>query len=449
MSELGVVLGLMAALCVVCALRHAARPLRIQLAVFNTFYFVTSVIGALLVTNPDFQLIWSLLAGGADVGWLRPGESGRYWILVLAPFVVVNIVALVAYRSFRPLAVATSRNLGLQVSLFSVGCVGAMMIVYCLFNLARHGYLGISLIGSSNAGVFSENIQLRTAMAQELGALHFGIIYMALPAVCITALASAVRARTASWWMMFGVLCLSAVCMYLTTLTKSNLLIFMVALSVAALAFKIIRISGLVLLAGLALVFLTLQDALLTGSGVLEFGGSLANLVMRLSSGIPFYVDMFPEQEPFVGIDYGLGWFGIGPKVAPNLLVFNYMFPDITYVQGAAPAPAHISAYAQAGLTFSLATMAIIGVVLAFFGAVGATARSPLAHSAFVGGAIMCYYMTQADLVGAINVSYGYKWWVFGLLSILAAEVSLRWLLGRPEGSEQRTWKEMVSGRRN
>jgi hypothetical protein len=432
MFELAITLGIAAAAVVVYAFVKAPTHLRIPLAVFNGIYLLTSVIGAILVTNPDFQFLWSVAAGGADVDWLLPGDTSRYWILLLTPFLLVNLVALIVQPWFRPMAVAVARNLGMQVSQPAVALVGAAMIAYCVLNLAQHGYLGIGLLSAENVGFYRENIQLRAAMAQDLGSLHFGVVYMALPAVCVTALVRAVETGRATWWMLFGLLTVGAVLMYMTTLTKSNLLIFVIALGVAAFTLRMIRVRGIVVAAGLSLLLLSVQEALLAGSGLIEFAATLSNVVLRLSTAIPFYVEVFPQQEAFVGIDYGLGWFGIGPDVAPNLVVFNYMFPSITWVQGAAPAAAHISAYAQAGLWFSILTMVLVGVVIALFGALGKAARSGLARSAFVGGGVMCYYATQTDLVGTFNHSYGYKWWLLGLFAIAGTEIVLRWLLSVP-----------------
>lgn len=435
MLALAISLVIISVATTVRAFANASPPLRIPLAVFNGFYMLTSVIGAILVTHPDFQFLWSIAAGGADVGWLLPGSTADYWIIVLAPFIVVNVAAPLLFVRMRAAAIGVARNLGFRVSWPSVAVPGILMLVYCVFNLAQHGYLGLGLLSSDNVGSYRENIQLREAMARELGDAHFGIVYMALPAVCITALVRAARTRSAIWWLLFGALSSGAVFMYLTTLTKSNLLIFFIGVGVAIYMMRLIGLRGVALAAALALLMLSAQEALLAGSGWLEFFATTSNVVMRLSSAIPFYVEVFPQQEPFVGVDYGLGWFGIGPDVSPNLLVFNYMFPKITWVQGAAPAAAHVAAYAQAGLWFSFLTMILVAAVIAFFGALGKVARSALARAAFVGGCVMCYYATQTDFVGTINHSYGYKWWLFGLLSIAAFEIASRWLLSVPRSS--------------
>jgi len=427
MLAFAIVVGLLGLAVAAHTFAAASPSLRIALAIYNGFYLLTSVVGAVLVTDSSFQLLWMLVYPGMDVTWLNPGGAYRYWILVLGPLLVVNFVASRLYMPFRPAATAVARNLDFNVSIVSVSLVGVAMVAYCLFNLASQGFLGAGLPGAENVGVYRENIQLRAEMARALGDMHYGFVYMGIPAVCIASFFRALQVRSLAWWGLTFCLFVALCILYVSTLTKGNIVVFFVALGVAAYLMGAIRVRGMVIIGLGSIAVLTSLDALLAGTGLFEFAATGSNIILRMSSGIPFYVDVFPAQEPFVGIDYGLQWFGIGPEVPANLVVFNYMYPKITWVQGAAPAAAHISAYAQGGIGWSIVTMILIGGVIAFFGMLGSVARSALARSAFVGGTISCYYSTQVDFAGMINHSYGYKWWLAGILTILAVELGLRW----------------------
>jgi hypothetical protein len=145
---------------------------------------------------------------------------------------------------------------------------------------------------------------------------------------------------------------------------------------------------------------------------------------------------IFPHQVPFSGIDLGLGRFGIGPQITTNLIVSNFMFPHDTWVQGAVPAAAQISAYAQGGYSWSFVTMLIVGVWIAGCGQLGRIARNPLVFSAFIGSIVTCYYLSQADLVGAFNVAYGYKWWLAGLLLLIGVQRILELALRTTDGGQ-------------
>ena len=132
-----------------------------------------------------------------------------------------------------------------------------------------------------------------------------------------------------------------------------------------------------------------------------------------------------------MGIDLGLGAFGIGPSVPSNQMVANFMYPHETWAQGA-PAAAHVMAYAQAGYPWSFVTMLLMGAWIAVAGEMRRLVRNPVAFSAFIGAVTACYYLSQGDLVGAFNVSYGYKWWIAALLLLIATQRLLELALRAP-----------------
>ena len=326
-------LGLTGAAAAAWVFARAPKSLRIPLTVYNGFYLLTSVIGAIVIGIPGFQPFWALAVPGMDTRWLNPGASFTYWVLVFGPFIVTNVVAFRLRDSSRPAAIFVARNFSMQPSMLAVTLVGAAFIGYCLFNLASRGYLGVSLLDSQNVGLYRENIQLRTEMASTLGEVHYGLIYMAIPALCVTALLRAYETRRFSWWLLCGALSAGLMLLYMSTLMKSNIIVFLVALGVAAYRAGRIRIGGTALVALAAVIVLTALETLLAGTGLLEVAATLSNIIFRLSSAIPFYAEVFPAQLPFVGIDYGLQWFGIGPEVPANLAVFNYMYPDLRWVR--------------------------------------------------------------------------------------------------------------------
>lgn len=407
---------------------RSPTPLRLPLLMFNGFYLLTSVVGAVLISLPGVQSLWALVSPGLNTGWLSPGTSASYWLLVLGPFVLVNLVAGAVYRQRSCATLFLARNLSMRPSVKAVTIVGLAFIAYCLVNLAIHGYLGVSLLNGEAIGGYRENIQLRTEMASTLGELHFGLVYMGIPSVCAIALFRAVETRSSGWWFLFAWLAAALTFLYLATLTKASIIVFLVAMGLAANLGGVIRARG-VLIAGLAAVaVLALLESLLEGTGLLDIAAALSNIVFRLSSSIPYYCEIFPSQQPFVGIDFGLLWFGIGPKVAPNLLVFDYMYPGITWVQGAAPAPAHVVAYAEAGVWWSMVTMALMGAMIGVVAKFGRVANSPLSRSLYVGGSVGCYYLSQTGFFGVINHAYGVKWWAVGVAGVFFAERALRWL---------------------
>ncbi|MGH8139424.1 MAG: hypothetical protein ACREVV_14715 [Steroidobacteraceae bacterium] len=409
-------------ICLVVALMRAPAPLRPALWVFNGLYVLTTALGATILTLPQVREFWSLMFPSMDERWLVPGGEWGYWYLVWGPMLIVNVAAIKLYPRLRAPAVVAARWLSVRVDVLPAAIAGFAMCGYGFINLGAHGDLSVSLLNSELAGLYNVNILLRTSMFQTLGTLHFAFIYMGIPAIAIVAFYNTVRRRSFAWGVLFTSLSVALVLLYLSTLTKSNVLIFGMELTIAAYVLGIVGRRGLVIAALAGCGLLTVLSALLSGGSPLEFAGSAYNVIFREASGIPFYLGVFPRQIPFVGIDLGLGALGIGPKVPVNMMIYNYMFPHDIWVQGAAPAAAQFDGYAQAGYPWALVTMVAMGAWAAFTGQLNRIAHNEVVFSAFIGAVTTTYYLTQGDLVGALNVSYGYKWWLAGLLLLLIVQ---------------------------
>ena len=399
--------------------------LRPPLLVFNVFYILTSVIGATLIADDTVRSLWMLMFPTMDARWLDPGGDWLYWLIVLGPLAVTNAVA---WALARPLGAAVARLAGrvtLDPQLLPCALVGLAGVSYCMLNLAQHGYLGAGLFNADLVGSYQANIQLRSEMVAVLGATHYGLVYMAIPAVCIVALYKASTTRQFGWWALFVGLCAALTYLYLSTLTKGNLIVFGLAICLAAYLQRLVGTGGLIAAGVAGIASLVVLEALLSGGSMFDFTWTVANVIFRESSEIPFYLAVFPAQHPFVGLDLGLGWLGWGVDAPPNLIVANVMFPSTTWVQGAAPAAAHVVAYSQAGASWSLVTMGLVGLLIAAASGLARTRSNALLHSAFIGCCIACYYMTQTDAVGVFLHSYGLKWWLLALVAVAAVQHGL------------------------
>jgi hypothetical protein len=421
-----IVLGItVATVAIAIAPPHARLPL----AIFNFFYILTSAIGATLIVDPTVRVAWMLMLPSMDASWLSPGSSALYWIAVWGPLLVTNGTALLMVGRLRSPALHAARLLEIRPDLLTCALVGASLIGYCVFNLAAHGFIGAGLLSGASVGDYRQNIIMRTNMAEALGDTHYGLIFMAIPAVCLVALERAVRTRSAQWWGLLLVLSLALIALYATTLTKSNLVVFGLAIVVGAVTCGLLRVWGTLIATAMGVVVLTVQEFLLSGGSPLEILRTLSNILFRMASGVPFYLEAFPAQFPFVGIDFGLSWLGIGPTNSSNLMISNLMFPGDTWVQGAVPAPAHVAGYAEGGLGWSICTMVLVGLLIAFAGAFRRASHSPLTFSAYVGAVVAIYYTTQTDFVGVFAHSYGYKWWLFGLAALAISQKSLEFVV--------------------
>jgi hypothetical protein len=423
----GILCGLAALGSAAAVLRRAAPPLRTPLSVFLAIYVLTSALGATALGVPSIRELWIATYPTMDSAWINTWDSWGYWFIVWGPLPVTALTAVWLYPRMRAPAVIAARLLSRQVDALPAALVGGLMCAYCFANLAARGYLGVSLVNSELIGQYRQNIQLRAEMFGVLGTLHFACIYMGIPAIAILAFGNAVRRRQSHWWVLFGALSVALVLLYSATLTKANILIFGLAVVIAARELEMIRFGGILVAAFAGAVVLTGLTALLSGSNPLDLAVAGYNILFREASDVPFYLAVFPEQVPYVGIDIGLGQFGIGPTEASNLVVSNFMWPHETWVQGAAPAAAHVMAYAQAGYVWAFVTMLLTGAWIALSGQFRRCAANPVIFSAFIGSVTTCYYLSQSDFVGAFNVAYGYKWWLGALLLLIGTQ----WVLAR------------------
>lgn len=396
--------------------------LRVPVGVFNGLYILTTAIGSTIIAIPIVRQYWVLLFPTIDQRWFTEGGSFVYWFLVWAPMVVTNLAVLISYPRLRLASVQFARLINKRVDIFPALCAGLLMVGYCLANLAYRGYLSVGTFSGKTMGMYRENIQLRTEMFKALGTLHFACLYMGIPAIAMVALYNASRRRSLAWLALFVLLSGCLLFLYATTLTKSNILIYGLEVTIGARVLGLIGWRGVTVAVLLGLITLSLLMYFLAGSGPLNLAVASLDVIFREASGVPFYAAIFPKQVPFTGIDLGLGEFGLGSPVTANLIVANYMFPGATWVQGSASAAANISSYAQGGYVWSFVTMAVAGAWVAFSGQMRRVTHGPIMFSAFIGSVVTCYYLTQADFVGAFNVSYGYKWWMASLILLLGIQ---------------------------
>jgi hypothetical protein len=401
---------------------YGPRALRAPMGLFNGLYILTTAIGATIIAFPTVRIYWALLFPGRPEKWLNVGESYGYWFLVWGPMLVTNLSAVILYPALRRSAVRFAMLLNRQVDVIPAACVGIAMSAYCFANLAAKGYLTASVLSGKSAGLYRENILLRVQIFKSLGDLHFACIYMGIPAIAMVALYHFAHRRSPAWLTLFTVLSGVLVFMYAATFTKSNVLIYGLEVTIGASLLGLIGFRGAVIAVSLGILTLSILTALLGGTDPLDLALAGVNIIFREASGVPYYLAIFPDQVPFTGIDFGLRTLGIGSEVTGNLIVADYMSPKNNWVQGSAAIAAHIAAYAQAGFVWSFVTMVAAGAWIAFSGQIRRIAHGAVVFSAFMGAMTTCYYLTQADFVGAFNVTYGYKWWLAALFLLIGMQ---------------------------
>ena len=232
-------------------------------------------------------MFWALMFPGGDESWLAVTDTYGYWFLVCGPMLVTNLSAVILYPAFRRTGVQFARLLNKRVDIFPAACAGIAMSIYCFVNLASHGYLSVSVFSNKSAGLYRENIIMRTQMFNTLGTLHFACIYMGLPAIAMVALYYFARRRSPGWLTLFVVLSGVLVFMYAATLTKSNVLIYGLEVTIGAGLLGLIGLRGAAIAVSLGLLTLSVLTALLGGTDPLDVTLAGLNIIFREASGVP------------------------------------------------------------------------------------------------------------------------------------------------------------------
>jgi len=303
--------------------------------------------------------------------------------------------------------------------------VAGALITYCYTALAYHGYLNPASLVEAQGDYFSM-IYNRSKIFDSLGLMFFGLTYMGLPALSHVALFQAFKWCQAKWWLAF-LLCFSAVSMLVVlTFQIAPLAVFYLSLIVSGILLK--KLSWRMSLSMMSIVLLMIGVLQFFGRGEWSISETLFLIIFRMANSFPFYMSLFPDVLPYTGIDVGQDMIGIPRGPNPNELVFNYMYPMVRGVQGAAPAPAHVAAYAQAGLMFSIFTLVIIGLLLNCIGRLGRNCNlCPTNFALYAQSMVSIYYLTQSTLRDFFLTGYGIVW-IFISLGFLyiAAPMSSR-----------------------
>jgi hypothetical protein len=147
------------------------------------------------------------------------------------------------------------------------------------------------------------------------------------------------------------------------------------------------------------------------------------NLVFRMAIAFPYYVEMFADAAERCGIEDNR--IPIIPKQVcfPASKVFSAMYPAVTYVQGQAPAAAHVSAVAELGPWFSLLVIIVSGVAIGIASGFARFCEPVLSAGMIAAASVFAYNLTQVPVVGALTYSQGFVVFLFPVALILATQL--------------------------
>lgn len=407
-------------LAMVFAHRSSKCP-RFALNVYCISYVVTTAIGAAIISIDQGGSWWRLSGGGLDTTMLSDYSSPLYFFLLFSPLIVCPVAVVLFERLYLYRQPSRLNMLlkDLDADPWSFSILLTVLAGYCVLTMYAKGFLRLGNI-TEVQGDYTAAMLLRAQVFGSLGTFFFSQIYVGLPALSHFALFKAFQTRKLAWKILFIIPAGTTILLILLTVQKGTLLVYFLSLGLGLLVMKRIRIKAGIILGGVAFLFMNAFQIFILGDwGALQ---SLYLIIFRMANSFPYYVNLFPRVLPYTGVDFGLNMLGLAPGHSENLQVFNYMFSNIYWTQGAAPAPAHVVAYAQAGIWFSSLTLLFIATYLVWLSRLKKITDSPFGYVFFLQGTMGAYYLTQISIPDFIFTSYGLIWTVFVMILLAAVE---------------------------
>jgi len=396
---------------------------RLPLGIYLGSYLLTTFLGGVLISLSDGQVI-DALGCSADMSVVSDFSSWRYWGLLFAPLIVppACLLCLQRLRRVDPVAATLAPHASERVSPMALGGVYALFVGYCVTTLISAGFIANVFQWLSLQDNYLTMILRRQETLESLGSVFFGIAYITLPTLSFAALYQYRRLRTLGWRLMFLFVSASTVLINMELMQKAPTLLFLVFIGVALIELRTLKLRALAyILGGLIGALTTIQALIFESWG---WWDSVQLLIFRMASSFPFYVNIYPDQLPYSGVETGLHLVGLGEPATDCFTVFNVMYPSVTWVQGAAAAPAHMRAYSQAGLLYAFITLVLIGFILKAISELRRRVNGPISFALYVQSLVFLYYTTQTSLRESIISCYGIFWAFIGLLPLVILQCS-------------------------
>ena len=145
------------------------------------------------------------------------------------------------------------------------------------------------------------------------------------------------------------------------------------------------------------------------------------NLIFRMALSFPYYMETFKDPAERCGIEDDRIPFIPKQTCFPANKVFSAMYPSVTYVQGQAPASAHVSALAELGPWFAFVVMIAAGLAIGITSQLARHCGPVLRIGVITAVSVFAYNLTQVPFMGALTYSQGFIVFFFPVALIVAS----------------------------
>jgi hypothetical protein len=411
--------------------RRLDAGVRLPWLIFVASYFLTTVIGAIIIGMPDGLEFLQLFNPTLDVGFVQTAVNDKYWFLLFLPISLPTFLLLLTTRLVLPWekTIGSSLQRESQNTIYFISSVILTFLItmYSLLLLSVNGYIGNIFSVFSGELDFKSTILLRQQMMDTLagrGFYYYEIAYVSLPALSWVALYKLFQQNSRNWIFLYCFQFLVIVFLLLSSVQKAPLLIYLIGVMIGLAYLGKLKVYRLAMFCVLGLVLLTFMQSYYEDDWTVLM--SVFHSIFRLSSSFVYYVAVYPQHEAYQAVNYGLGLLGFGVTMRDNLVVFDYMYPGVFWTQGAAAGASHIRAYTQGGVIWVCLVVVITWLFIRLLGRMSKSLSGPVGFAVLVQSGVTLYYLTQTSLRGALLESYGLIWGIIPLFALVLLSTIVR-----------------------
>jgi hypothetical protein len=398
--------------------------------------------------------LWSFLGRPEPFGNVALGGT-NYWLLLILPYMIVPPVMYISWVGSAILLNRWKKGVLFEVEVkpLPLFALAALSGVYCLSRLIETGHAVPGVLLTS--GDYLQNIRERADIISREGFIFFAIIYAAIPVISSMFFSRLLAHFSVNDAIGFVATFILFYYLALSIYMKAPFMVYFVML---ALTVVLMRTNWLWIIALVGLAFATLisMQMLMGGATIsapIPAEESTAettqaieapsfnvpavpdilkssilrtplNITFRMASSYPFYIGIFKNPEERCGVESRKIPFLPEWRCDLPSKVFKQMYPEVTEVVGMAPAAAHVSAYGEIGLGWSVTVLVAAGISLGALAALSSIFIGPLRVGLALAACVYAYYLTQVSFRGALTYAHGL---IFYLMPLVVLAVVSRW----------------------
>jgi hypothetical protein len=357
--------------------------------------------------------------------YVKPELLNLYWFLVFCPFIIIPCFCIRTKYKF-----LTNRVLRFTPS-FGIFSIAVFVILFVFISeiiLTKNiGILTLSTLSDSKEN-YTDYIIGRNTLYASMSNRFFGYLYMTIPFFSHIAVYNAVKAHDRRKWFFFAF----ALIAFITIVSigvnqKAPLIIFYISIFVGVSMLIKFKLQYAFVLLLLILGIVNALQIFILGEEGWNLSLSFFHTLFRAPSSIPFYVNYYPTQLPFVGPDFGiLANLHIPVKEATDNIEIHTVMWGQSFekygISGSVAAPFQFRAFAQAGLYFTIFNLILVSFFIRVLGWIYKTkllGNDSVTHAFFTQSLIVFYFLSQTHIRDCLWSSYGMVWIIFGYFLLL------------------------------